>query len=174
MEMGCTKKDAIVTSYRDHCWQLSRGDTAKRVRKSASCHEIRNAETPFLHYLKFDQCLNRSWPSSPAVPAAARRAKAGRCTCTCPQATFTVRFPEHSTSMSYDPLQFHSKRSSSAPYLPCPHQLTTRGPSKRNLPLPRLAACVLHRPLSSFAVLGPCPRPKVKWILCNYLKDKVS
>ncbi len=31
MEMGCTKKDAIVTSYRDHCWQLSRGDNAKRV-----------------------------------------------------------------------------------------------------------------------------------------------
>ena len=31
MEMACTYNDAIVTSYRDHCFQLSRGDTPKRV-----------------------------------------------------------------------------------------------------------------------------------------------
>lgn len=31
MEMGCTKNDAIVTSYRDHCLQRSRGDTVHRV-----------------------------------------------------------------------------------------------------------------------------------------------
>mmetsp|Transcript_61970 Transcript_61970/g.166305 ORF Transcript_61970/g.166305 Transcript_61970/m.166305 type:complete len:417 (-) Transcript_61970:122-1372(-) len=31
MEMGCTKKDSIVTSYRDHGWQLSRGENPKRI-----------------------------------------------------------------------------------------------------------------------------------------------
>lgn len=98
MEMACTYKDAIVTSYRDHCFQLSRGDTPHRV-------EIRFPQPLLAHALSAQspndgvRLLCRFSRSSPGGRAAARWARGARCTCTARRPTSTVR-PHPSTSRS--------------------------------------------------------------------------